>query len=75
MVYLSLLSLLWYEDNRRSTLLLIQTEPTSGNVQAGVELRLMCVFAAELSAEFLKGSFSLSESRLQAADPLHVLLC
>ena len=53
----------------------IQTAPTSGYIQACVELRLMCVFAAELSAECLKGGFSLSESRLQTVDPLHMLLC
>lgn len=53
-------------------LLLILTEPTSGYVQAGVRL---CVFAAQLSTDFLKGCFPLSESRLQAVDPLHMLLC
>lgn len=55
--------------------LCVFAEPTSGHIQAGVEVRLMHVFAAELSAEFLKGAFSLSERRLQAADALHVLLC
>lgn len=48
--------------------------PTSGHVQAGVEMRRLLVFAAELSAELLKRGLSLPENRLQAADPLHVLL-
>lgn len=51
----------------------IQTAPTSGYIQACVELRL--IFAAELSAECLKGGFSLPESRLQTVDSLHMLLC
>lgn len=54
--------------------LLIQSEPTSGYIQAGMDLGLMCVFAAESSAQFLEGSVSLPQSRLQTADPLHVLL-
>lgn len=49
-------------------------EPTSGYIQAGMDLGLMSVFAAELSAQFLEGRFSLPQSRLQTADPLHVLL-
>lgn len=51
-----------------------QTEPTFGYIQAGMQVGVMPVFAAQVSAEFLKGGFPLSENRLQTADPLHVLL-
>lgn len=55
--------------------ILIQTGPTSGYIQAGVELGLLHIFAAELSTQLLEGCLSLPQSWLQTADPLHVLLC
>lgn len=43
-------------------------------VGAGVQLQVLHVFAVQLHVELLQGAVPLPESRLQAQDPLHVLL-
>lgn len=43
-------------------------------VGAGVQLQVLHVFAVQLHVELLQGAVPLPQSRLQAADALHVLL-